>query len=244
MPRRRHDETGLGPSVVAGGGREWSGMEVRILAPSIALDLVFPMGDGPAVLTGGLGGWTAIQRADDVSITDWEGQEPLTQDVPLMLDGYGEGESVEPLLASLIKLGRPGDSSRPPVFRVKGPIFFPHLHWVLPEGGIDLDEDSAIRGDGGTLLRQALTLHLLEYVRPDRIKSHKRKRKQSERGDPAKTGGTAFPGRIYVTKKGDTLITVAHNLYGDWQQWKAIGAKNHIADPHRKLPAGTRLRLP
>lgn len=246
--------------------------KVRITAREPFIDIELPMGDGPAMLTSGFGGWVFIERQDDISLTDWSGQDPLTQDVPILLNGYGlsssptappalagyrpevvsggplPDRSVEEELRTIFRLGRDvrGDEHRPPVFRLDGPVFFPEKAWVLPANGIELLPESVIRNSEGALLRQALVLHCLEYVRPDVIRSRRRKkkRKQSQRGNPAKSGGTATPGYSYTTKKGDTLVSIAKNLYGNWQMWDEIGRKNDIRDAHRKLPAGIELKLP
>lgn len=41
-----------------------------------------------------------------------------------------------------------------------------------------------------------------------------------------------------------TLQSIAHNLYGTWKAAKEIGHLNGIHDTLRKLPAGTKLKLP
>jgi hypothetical protein len=224
--------------------------EVRIVASNPEINISVPMGEGPATIVGGLGGWREVERQDDISATDWGGQEPLKQDVPLMLDGWGRRESVERELRTLFKLGRDaaGGESVPPVFKVYGPIHFdaftyPKMRWVLGAGGIELstDEDEVIRGTDGTLYRQGLTLHLMEYVRADQIKL-KGRRGRGRKG-PA-TGGTEAPPRTYTTKKDDTLVEIAKRFYGDWTVAKEIGKRNDIGDIHRKLPAGKKLRLP
>jgi hypothetical protein len=222
--------------------------DCRIVSTDGAINIKIPMGDGPATITGGLGGWQTIDRQDDIAATDWVGQGPLTQDVPLLLDGYPDGESVERAMNTVFKLGRDarGNENVPPVFTIDGPIWYPDSHWVLPDGGIDLDTASTIRRDDGELLRQAFTLHLLEYVKPDQVKLRgKKKTPKHQRGEPGKTGGTAFPGKSYtVPKGGQSLHEIAAILYGDASEWKDIGKKNDIADPNRKQPAGTVLQLP
>jgi hypothetical protein len=204
------------------------------------------MGDGPAIITGGLGGWQVVPRQDDVGSTDWEGQEPLTQDVPLLLDGFPDDESVEREWNTVKKLGRDavGDERVPPVFKVWGPIEYggEGKAWILPDNGIQPNAQSIIRRDDGELLRIEFTLSLLEYIRPDTIKRHKKKK--SKRGNPAKTGGTAFPGTSYTVRKGDSLVSIAKDLYGDWKRWADIGKLNGLHDANRQLPAGMKLRLP
>lgn len=211
--------------------------KVRIIATDPAIDITVPMGDGPATITQGLGGWQVVDRQDDIAATDWTGQEPLVQAVPLLLDGFSKGESVERDLNTIFKLARDvvGDEHIPPIFKVFGPIYFSHKEWVLPDGGIELDSASVIREDDGTLLRQALTLRLLEYVKPDTI-TIRGKGKQ-------RTGlGKARP-VSYTTRAGDTLAKIAARIFGDWTRWKEIGRKNGISDPNRVLRAGRVLAL-
>jgi phage tail protein X len=229
--------------------------EVRIIAKSRSIDITVQMGDGAAVITGGLGGWKSVERLDDIAFSSWEGQEPLTQDVPILLDGWGRNpESVERQMNTIFKLGRDfsGPRSAPPVFTVWGPIFFEGKNWVLGDGGIELGTADTIREDDGTLVRQSLVLHLMEYVNPNQVKRNKHHdvkgaeevTPEHQRGEPGKTGGTAFPGNTYTTQQGDTLVSIAAKLYGNWEAWKALGAKNGLKEANAKLPAGTHLILP
>jgi hypothetical protein len=210
-------------------------MRLHIVAREAHLDFWVDMGDGPATLTGGLGGWQTVERIDDVALTDWVGQGPLTQDIPVMLDGYPD-ESVERDLKNILALGRDTEGP-PPVFEIDGPIYFPEAHWVLPDGGIALDPGSTIRSDNGTILRQALTLSVLEYVPPDEVRLRGKKRHKDRFGVADNRALTV------VTKPGDNLAKIAAREFGDWRKWTLIGPKNSIADPHRILPAGRVIRL-
>jgi len=217
--------------------------QVRILAKDPDIDITLPMGASPAQIVGGLGGWEEVDRQDGIAVSDWSGQSLLKQDISLLLDDYPAG-SIERELNTLMKIGRDpnGEENVPPVFRVYGPVFYPGKAWVLPEGGIELAEGDieTIRRKGdGELQRQEVVLHLMEFRRPDTIRVRGKKKRRHR---PA-TGGTEAPGNTYTTKQGDTLISIAAKLYGDWKRWKEIGDKNDIRDPHRKLPTGRKLRL-
>jgi LysM repeat protein len=210
---------------------------IRIIAKDPGIDIEIPMGDGPAIPTGGFGSWIAIPRQDDVAVTDWEGQEPLTEAVPLLLDGYAKGDSVQREWNTVKKLGRDpnGDERRPPVFKVYGPIDAPEgKSWVLPDGGITPNTASIIKSNDGDLLRIEFTLSLLEYVRPDTI----RRRTKARRGIGK---GQAL---TYTTRAGDTLESIAARVLGDRKLWKALGKKNGLHDPLRSLPANRTLNLP
>jgi hypothetical protein len=237
--------------------------KLRILSQQANIDLTVHMGDGPATITGGLGGWKEVERLDQTSITTWEGRGAVTQDVPVLLNGFEwwshkEGRmiptsSVQPLLQEILKLGL-----EPFVFSIEGAIHFPKKHWVLPDGGIERGTDDTIREEDGMLVRQSLVLHLMEYVNPKKaiVRNPKIGLGEAEevtpanqRGEPGKTGGTAFPGKTYTVGQGkngngETLVEVAALLYGRWEAWKALGAKNNVRDANRKLKPGTNLVLP
>lgn len=209
--------------------------DCRIVAKNPPIDITIPMGDGAALPTGGLGGWTLLERQDDVNATIWEGQEPLTEDVPLLLDGYPD-ESVQREWNTVKKLGRDANGERkPPVFRVHGPLDHDGKAWVLPAGGIEINADRVIKRDDGDLLRIEFVLHLLEYVAPDEVRLRgKHKTRQGLDRAEALT---------YVVRKGDTLQKIATRLLGNPARWKEIGQRNDIHDPLRVLPVGRVLQV-
>lgn len=195
------------------------------------------MGDGPATPTAGVAGWEEVQRIERPAMTSFTGLPAFQQDVPIMLDGWFEGESVEPKLQELLSL-------KHAVFVAEGPIFESGSKFVF---GDEPEYGEMIRRTDGTLVRVRLTLKLMKFVRPD-LAGHERKHKaKSERGrigNPAKSGGTPFPGFRYTCSAGDTLVKIAIKLFGEQGRWKEIGKLNGISDPHRKLPVGKVLKLP
>lgn len=58
-------------------------------------------------------------------------------------------------------------------------------------------------------------------------------------------GGAATAARSYTVKSGDTLSTIAKEMYGDAGQWKKIHAANaaRIKDPD-KIQVGWTLQIP
>ena len=216
---------------------------VRIVAQNPDIDITIPMGDGPAHPTGGLGGWKPVAVLDDIEGVDWEGQPGLTEDVPLLLNGLERNESVQREWNTVKKLGRDpnGDETKPPVFRVWGPVEYPGKAWVLPVNGIEVNEEEIFKRDGdGELLRIEFTLHLLEYLSPEEIKERQGKKgKGPQRGlaPNVAVGGT------YTTQAWDTLKKIAAKLYRDPDRWKELGEKNGLHDPNRVLPAGKVLRV-
>lgn len=88
--------------------------------------------------------------------------------------------------------------------------------------------------NGVRLLRQALTLTVTEANEGDEYKLRKRKGK-------GKGGGQEH--KWYVVKKGDTLMKIAAQEYGDPNKWQRIAEANDIKNP-RKLKVGDRLKIP
>lgn len=57
------------------------------------------------------------------------------------------------------------------------------------------------------------------------------------------TSETPEPHRVHVIRAGETLDRIAHQHYGDPEQWKVIARANHIIDP-LSLVTGVRLQIP
>lgn len=203
------------------------------------LKLEMHMGDGPATPTAGVAGWEEVQRIERPAMTSFNGLPAFQQDVPIMLDGFAEGESVEPKLRKLLSL-------KHAVFVAEGPIFESGSRFVF---GDEPEYGEMIRRTDGTLVRVRLTLKLMKFVRPDLAgheprKHHKGKSERERTGAPVKTGETPAPRLSFTTGAGDTLAKIAIKVFGEQARWKEIGKLNGISDPYRKLPAGKVLKLP
>lgn len=202
--------------------------QLHLVSADGSLDLKLNMGDGPATPTAGFAGYETVQRIRKKSMTAFVGVEPFAQDVPVMLDGYGENRSIERQLEKLLEFG---GGTR---FNAYGPIHRPsNGNGDLYIFGDEPEFGETIRASDGTLLRQRLTLKLQEFV-PARISGRKR----------GKTGvGQAVPLTFTVFGDINTLAKIANHEYHDWTRWKEIGKKNGLSDPHRVLPAGRVLKL-
>lgn len=207
--------------------------EVRITYDKTTL--FCDLGDGPAQISDGYGGWTTVDRPKDEPITRWLNQPALRMVVPLLIDNYGKQAGVERERDRILKLGRRGDGDRqPPIFRLAGAVPFSNSRWVLE--GVEMGD--ALYEDGH-LARQFMTLTLLSYERPDTAKIGRR------RGN----GGSDYT-PLYTVKRGDTLRKIAARLKPDASAEdrrdyaKAIGKLNGIDDVRCELNVGRELRLP
>lgn len=199
-----------------------------------------PLGKGPAVVVGGGARFEEVPRPEDTSLTVYEGNDPIRLDVPVFLDGWphhGRGEeSVNPDLQRVLDICVGSNGNRPPWFRATGPIPFSGRRFVmagLPEWGAEQRSERSHRA----LVRQEITLHLLEFEDPDTIRFRRRRRRG--RGN----GGTSAPPSS-VKAKGRTLVQIAAAYFGDPSRAKEIGKMNGIRDVRKKLPANRRIKLP
>jgi hypothetical protein len=198
--------------------------QLHLICTNPNVDLKVNMGDGPATPTAGFAGHETVSRIRKTGMTAYVGTAPFAQDVPVLLDGYRENRSVERTLETLESLGGAAQ------FKAFGPI---HHAGDLFIFGDEPEFGEAIRAEDGTLLRQALTLKLEEFVSAD----------QAGKRRTAKLGVAPAIALSYTTVQGDTLLIVSNKVYRTWTRWAEIGRKNHISDPHKKLKAGVTLTL-
>lgn len=196
-----------------------SGVEVR-----------FDMGDGAAQITQGFGNmWEAVARPQRRAITRFVGADPIGQDIPILIDRFAEDRSIQHLLDGLLLQQQPKDAGwegmyPPTIWRIQGPIHFPEKRWVVA----DIEFGDALRSPHAGLVRQAATLKLLEYVRPDQIKVRRRPKRIKPR--KAKVGET-------IATKNRTLRQIAVKYYGTAKAAKPLGKaqKPPVRDVGKKL---------
>lgn len=191
------------------------------------IQLSYPLGDGSALVTGGYGGWEEVARPKRKGFADWQGAPLLRVSVPILLDGWADETSVQPWVAGLEWLAGE-DGGRPPVFKVTGgnqgdgyrPV--PHMgyKWVIEslEWG-----DDTLRSDNGIVLRQSVTVNLMEYQSADVVIKRPKQ-------------------RIHVVKGNrETLHTVAKKYSIPFKSLRDLNPK---ARKGRYLKVGLKLKLP
>lgn len=211
-------------------------MKAELRMQGAGFDVSVRLGDEVAKPTGGGAEWDEVKRPEDVSLTDYTGDGLVHLDVPVLLDGWRAGADQQPALNAILSLTRGGATGRAPDFIATGPIPYSGLRCVMeaPDWG---DTMRAPPPDG-RLLRQELTLHLIEFVDPNAIAVTPKR--------PGAGGGAAvFDQRqgTVKTKANETLLQVSTRVYGTPSRAQEIGQLNGIRDVRKKLKAGLLLRL-
>ena len=181
---------------------------------------------GEVTLTGGTATWEETARPEQRALTVYAGTELAKLDVPILLDGWPD-EGVEHEVRQIIDLSRGDGIDRPASFRAFGPMPLNGGTFVmeLPEWG------EGIRSRHGDLVRQHLTLKLIEWINPDRLRSHKIGHKKAK------------PGHILV-KDHETLLQISARVFGDTDHARDIGKLNGVRDIRKPLKPGTELTIP
>lgn len=228
----------LGRKTPTNGRTPAAGM-VNFYALDGSVDLTVLMGDGPATLTGGDGGWNEEARRGLAPATWWSSPTSYRQSVPLMFDG----DSQEAAINSLYQLARtPGSRRPPPLVAIAGQaVHRADLTWVVE--GIDPGSNVIRRARDGNRVRQDFTVRLLQYTAVETVVERSPSRQAASRG-----GSKTAPSKgrtTYRVQAGDTLPKIAarKDVYGDAALWKKIAAANNIRDP-RALTVGRVLKIP
>lgn len=196
------------------------------------------LGDGVWVMTGGYGGWNVITKPRRLGTTEFDGSSPMSMSGPVMLDGFAEGDSVEPQRHALEAMSKIGaHNEEPPLVKVSGSVPGVRRTWVLNDIAWG---DHIRRPSDNQIIRQVATLTFLEYIEDVELeklpaaKKHKKKKKH-KKGAHKKT---------YKIKKGDTLQSIALHQLGSAKRWHEIARLNHIRDPKHPGKVGHVIKLP
>jgi hypothetical protein len=198
------------------------------------------LGNGRPRVTGGGAEYEAQKRPQSDAATLFTGNALITMDVPVLFDGWGppgDRHDIEPHVNRIYNLCRGSGRKPPPNFIASGPMPFSgtRFQMALPE---ELDDPKPIVGPGGTLFRQALVLKLIEFNDPTSIDYRAR---QKQGIGPAQSIDP--PNSIKLDRR-ESLLEVAARYYSDPAMAYYIGEANGIEDLRKKLPVGTRLKMP
>lgn len=199
---------------------------VTITCPKRDLELTVLAGE-PAQLSGGVGGTSTIDLPRDTAAVHWETHPPYGLAVPLVLDGFAKGRSVEGDALGLLKMARarPGEA-RPPTVTLAGPVPRTDLAWLI-EG---IEWGDVLRPDDGSSdarLRQAVTVNLVQDSRAE-LAVYRRKKPRT---------------KTAKWHHGDTPTRFAHrnHVHGGA---RALKRANPRVRDWKRVKAGTRIKLP
>ena len=201
-----------------------------------------PLGDGPVVPTAGGARIEEVTRPERPGLTVYEGDDLIRVDVPVFWNGWPKRD-ISAHRDQVLNLCEGRNGNPPPDFTASGPMPYSGMRFMmagLPEWG---EERSVRINNQIRLVRQKLTLKLVQFEDPDAIRFRRDKGPQAWRGS-AKSGGTSAPPHKIVTREGETLLQIAADVFGDPSRAKDIGKLNDIRDVRKKLPAGKTIVLP
>jgi hypothetical protein len=211
----------------------------------------------------GYGGWEEVERPRRRPITTFKSSPGLRLSLPMLLDNWTQGTSIEWRIAQVEKLGQPvGGHGEPPQVRVSasgGAVPHTERTWVVA----DIAWGDALMNENGYRVRQQVTLTLLEYVEDhylaERAVANRRRKKatasKKKRGAQAKrivAKRKAKPRWARVQPKaatasdfgeGEDLLTIAARELGDAERWVEVAELNGLRDP-RAIAPGQVIRLP
>lgn len=198
------------------------------------LHLVARLGEDSPELSGGVGGWEAVNRPGRRPLTVWRGvTEPLKIDIPLLLDDFAADGSVESPCRVLERMGGlDRNDPEPPTLVVEGAL--PHdesraksNRWVIDslEWG-----DSLRRSSDGHRTRQAVKVTLMLFVEADKLTGLK---KAPKRG-----------GRFVRARAGDTFEKIAKRELGSGRLGTKLARLNGKRSADTKIKTGTQVKLP
>jgi hypothetical protein len=183
-------------------GSNWVVMQAWPVADRWTMALLGPNGGR---ITQGYGSWDEIPVPRDRPITEWPGRRLYGMDVDLLYDGWlqhpirpepprafvgapslpaggqvrfarFQGNWIEGQVSSLEALATRQDDPTPPSVRIYGSVPHTEVRWVIQ----DLSWGDFIRDRiTGRLMRQQVTVSLLEYNQPSEISRLPRARTQA-----------------------------------------------------------------
>jgi hypothetical protein len=215
-----------------------------------AITVQMRLGRGAPMVSGGYGGWERIPRPREVSLTQWQGRDPLAIAIPVLMDGYMDDDSVELRLSRLERLAlpHPNPGGEPPVIRIHGPIPRDNLQCVIE----NIEWVNAQRNDAGKIVRWEGVVRVVHYIAAVTVKQinaaakNRGKKKKKPRRNQSVTSSLVLAHAnqlIYVAKEGDTLSSIAARELGDWRLWQELADTNQIRDPS-SIVAGQRIMMP
>jgi hypothetical protein len=198
-------------------------LSLQASKPNVNLEV--NMGDGPATPSAGYSGWEEVPRVKRRAMVAFKGLPAFQQDVPILIDGFQDGQSIERQVEAVLSLGAAV------IFTAEGPIYYSGAKFVFGE---EPEFTEQIRENDGTLVRVRMVLKLMAKGPLEGA--------GAKRETPSESG-KKFEPEYVVTAGADSLHKIAVLLYQEPSKWKELGEKNGITGAYTKLKVGRRLIL-
>lgn len=234
---------------------------VRISSHDPPVSLTVRLSEERPNVDAGYGGWAEVARPRRRPLSVWTGSPGLRLTLPVLLDRFRAGVSVERQIAQLEKLALPtaADGSPPRLRIVAKGGAIPHQDrlWVVDA----LTFGDALMNRAGDRTRQQATLTLLEYIADVRVNEKSTTTQTRRQAARAKSKAGAASKRIVAGHgrpkggghtraaspspfgAGEDLLSIAARELGDADRWVEIAQLNGLRDPRAIVPGQT-LRLP
>jgi hypothetical protein len=233
---------------------------VRITSADPPVAITARLSDARPNVTAGYGGWQEIARPRRRPLSVWTGSPGLRMDLPLLLDRFAAGTSIERQITQIESLALPtaADGSPPRVrFAARGGAV-PHQNrvWVVDT----VAWGDALMNRAGDRTRQQVTLSMLEWIADVRVTEKATSTQLRRQQARAKTKPGAAAKRVVAGHgrpksgghsraaadtfgAGEDLLSIAARELGDADRWIEIAQLNNLRDP-RAIQPGQVLRLP
>jgi hypothetical protein len=237
----------------------------RVYSLDPDLSVIARLSDQRPNVDQGYGGWTEVTRPRRSPLTTFTASPGLHLSLPLLLDQFARGLSVEGDIAALGSMATPtGANRQPPRVRVRAlgaAVPYQDRSWVIN----DISWGDAEMNADGNRTRQQFTLALVEYVADVQLTEQSAAMRRRLASAVAKKERGAESKRIAANKgkpkqpsaprsrlmetttttfgDGEDLLTIAARELGDANRWVEIAQLNGLRDP-RAISEGQVLRLP
>lgn len=216
-----------------------------------AFTVLCELGDQVPLPNDGYGGFETVDKEHDLALTKWAGFKPLQVELPLLLDNFADGKSIDDavqLLEAMAGRGKRreglsrGEYVKPqPLIVNTAGVWQNDAHndpggrWVI--NNLTWDAETITVNDHGNWIRAGVTVTLLQIHEPTGVAAALAAARK-------RTGSPG--GRVtYTTKAGDTLVSIARKKLGDAGRWTDLAKLNPtIRDPRRTIHTNTKIRLP
>lgn len=212
---------------------------ISFTAKSPRISVTAHPGESAPTVTAGYGNLETVTRPQRRGLTRWTGSDPMQLSIPILLDGFRTGRSVENQIADLERLAGVTGDANPKVTIDSTGNLVPHQDehkWFVT----GLDFGDAILNPNGQRIRQALTVSVTAVV--DETTAEWALKNKA---------GAVKHARSYRVKSGDTLRSISRKVLGDSGRWIEIRRLNNISDPRivgkpgdKKGAVGTVLKMP